>query len=103
LLFLIGAPLGAIIQKGGLGMPLVVAVVFFVVFHILNISGEKLAKSEAVAPWLGMWMSSLILLPVAFWLIISVRKDSRIFTKEWYLIAVRFVYNIMKVVPGKSQ
>lgn len=85
LLFLIGAPLGAIIRKGGLGMPMVVAVVFFVIFHILNISGEKLAKAESVAPWLGMWMASLGLLPLAFILINAARKDSKVFTKEWYL------------------
>jgi lipopolysaccharide export system permease protein len=84
LLFLIGAPLGAIIRKGGLGMPLVIAVAFFVAFHILNIAGEKLAKAESVAPWLGMWMSSIALLPVAFVLIKAARNDSRIFTADWY-------------------
>lgn len=84
LLFLIGAPLGAIIRKGGLGMPLVIAVAFFVAFHILNISGEKLAKADTVAPWLGMWMSSIALLPVAFVLIKAARNDSRIFTADWY-------------------
>ncbi|MBX2906283.1 MAG: LptF/LptG family permease [Taibaiella sp.] len=89
LLFLIGAPLGAIIRKGGLGMPLVVAVTFFVIFHILNISGEKLAKSEAVKPWMGMWMSTIILLPLALWLIAKARNDSRIFTKEWYTRAAK--------------
>lgn len=91
LLFLIGAPLGAIIRKGGLGMPLVVAVTFFVAFHILNISGEKLAKSEAVQPWLGMWMSSIALLPLALWLIGKARNDSRIFTREWYTRAAKSV------------
>lgn len=84
LLFLIGAPLGAIIRKGGLGMPMVVAVVFFVIFHILNISGEKLAKAESVPPWLGIWMSALIMSPLALLLINAARNDSRIFSKEWY-------------------
>jgi lipopolysaccharide export system permease protein len=91
LLFLIGAPLGAIIRKGGLGMPMVVAVVFFVIFHILNISGEKLAKAESVAPWLGMWMASLGLLPLAVLLINAARKDSKVFTKEWYVRAWRTI------------
>jgi len=85
LLFLIGAPLGAIIRKGGLGMPLVFAVVFFMVFHIFNIIGEKLAKSVAVAPWLGMWLSTIVLLPLAIWLVVSARNDAQIFTKEWYI------------------
>lgn len=96
LLFLIGAPLGAIIRKGGLGMPLVIAVVFFVTFHILNISGEKLAKASSVEPWLGMWMSTLLMLPLSIWLINAARKDSRIFSKEWYLKLVKFIASLRK-------
>jgi lipopolysaccharide export system permease protein len=84
LLFLIGAPLGAIIRKGGLGMPLVIAVGFFVVFHIMSITGEKLAKTGALPIWLGMWMATVMLLPIAFVLINQARNDSQIFTKEWY-------------------
>jgi lipopolysaccharide export system permease protein len=100
LLFLIGAPLGAIIRKGGLGMPLVIAVAFFMIFHILNITGEKLAKTESLPEWQGMWMSSAILLPVAFWLIIAARNDSQIFTKEMYLRLGRVIKNIF---PNKKQ
>lgn len=85
LLFLIGAPLGAIIRKGGLGLPLVFAVFFFITFHILNITGEKLAKSGAVPPWLGMWMSSLLLLPIAVWLVNTARNDSQLLNKELYV------------------
>ncbi len=85
LLFLIGAPLGAIIRKGGLGMPLVIAVVFFVVFHIISITGEKLAKTGAMEPWAGMWMATAMLLPMAFILINQARNDSQIFSKEWYV------------------
>jgi len=99
LLFLIGAPLGAIIRKGGLGMPLVIAVVFFMTFHILNITGEKLAKSGAVLPWMGMWLPTILLMPLAIWLIISARNDSQIFTKEWY---VRIWRVIRKLLPGKK-
>lgn len=84
LLFLIGAPLGAIIRKGGLGMPLVVAIGFFVVFHITSITGEKLARTEAVESWIGMWMSTAMLLPIAFILIRQARNDSQVFSKEWY-------------------
>ncbi|MCW3122314.1 MAG: permease [Flavipsychrobacter sp.] len=91
LLFLIGAPLGAIIRKGGLGMPLVIAVVFFMLFHILNITGEKLAKSTSVDPWIGMWMSTAMLLPIAAWLINAARNDSQIFNKELYLRIWRFI------------
>lgn len=85
LLFLIGAPLGAIIRKGGLGMPLVIAVGFFVIFHIISITGEKLAKTASMYPWAGMWMATAMLLPMAFILINQARNDSRIFSKEWYI------------------
>jgi lipopolysaccharide export system permease protein len=85
LLFLIGAPLGAIIRKGGIGMPLVIAVLFFVVFHIMSVTGEKLAKTESLYPWAGMWMSTAMLLPIAFFLINQARNDSQVLSKEWYL------------------
>lgn len=85
LLFLIGAPLGAIIRKGGLGMPLVVAIGFFVVFHIMSITGEKLARTGAVETWIGMWMATAMLLPIAFILIQQARNDSQVFSKEWYM------------------
>ncbi len=91
LLFLIGAPIGAIIRKGGLGLPLVFAVVFFITFHILNITGEKLAKSGSLPPWAGMWMSTLIMAPIAIWLVVTATNDSQIFNKELYLRAWRKV------------
>jgi len=96
LLFLIGAPLGAIIRKGGLGMPLVIAVSFFVIFHITSVMGEKLAKTGALPSWMGMWMATGMLLPIAFWLIYNARNDSQVFTKEWYL---RTWKKIVALVP----
>lgn len=96
LLFLIGAPLGAIIRKGGLGMPLVVAIGFFVVFHIMSITGEKLARTEAVLPILGMWMATAMLLPIAFILIRQARNDSQIFSKEWYMRIWKAITGIFK-------
>ena len=66
-------------------MPLVVAIAFFVVFHITSITGEKLARTESVETWIGMWMSTAMLLPIAFILIRQARNDSQIFSKEWYL------------------
>jgi lipopolysaccharide export system permease protein len=85
LLFLIGAPLGAIIRKGGLGLPIVVAVGFFVFYHIMSITGEKLATSGALPPYLGMWLSTAMLLPIAFFIIRAARNDSQIFTKDLYI------------------
>lgn len=99
LLFLIGAPLGAIIRKGGVGMPLVIAVSFFVVYHITSVTGEKLAKSGSLPVWMGMWMSTCMLLPIAFLLISQARNDSQIFSKEWYL---RVWGRIKKLLPSRK-
>lgn len=96
LLFLIGAPLGAIIRKGGLGMPLVVAIGFFVVFHIMSITGEKLARTGAVDTWMGMWMATAMLLPIAFILIQQARNDSQVFSKEWYMRIWNYVAGLFK-------
>ena len=98
LFFLAGAPLGAIIRKGGLGMPMVIAIAFFVTFHILNISGEKLAKTGSFKPWLGMWMSTLIILPIVFFVLFAARNDAAIFSKEMY---VRIWRRIKSFVPIK--
>ena len=64
LLFLISAPLGAIIRKGGIGMPLVISVVLFVLFYAVNLTGEKMGKEGIVPVWVGSWMSSMLLLPI---------------------------------------
>ncbi|NDC42229.1 MAG: LptF/LptG family permease [Chitinophagia bacterium] len=99
LLFLIGAPLGAIIRKGGLGLPLVFAVSFFITYHMLNITGEKLVKSGTLPPWGGMWMATLIMAPIAVWLIITARNDSRLFSKETYQRIFRI---ILQYLPNKN-
>lgn len=90
-LFLIGAPLGSIIRKGGLGTPLVFAVIFFVIFHVLSFIGENLAKNGAMSVVNGMWMATAVLVPVAVFLIYKAMNDSRLFNKEFYF---RFFRNI---------
>ncbi|MDR0792113.1 MAG: LptF/LptG family permease [Chitinophagaceae bacterium] len=84
ILFLIGAPLGSIIRKGGLGMPMVFAIVFFVLFYILNTIGEKTAKQGSTSVFGGMWLSSAILLPIGIFLIAKAMRDSQLFNKEFY-------------------
>ena len=84
LLFLIGAPLGAIIRKGGLGLPSVVSILMFISFHIISISGEKLVKQLVLEAWAGMWLPVSILLPLAMFLTYKANKDSRIFSVEGY-------------------
>jgi lipopolysaccharide export system permease protein len=83
-LFMIGAPLGSIIRKGGLGMPLVAAINFFVFFYLLNNFGEKLVKSGEWAPINGMWLSTAILIPVGLFLTYKAMTDSQLFNQEFY-------------------
>lgn len=65
LMFFIGAPLGAIIRKGGLGLPIVFAILIFIVFHFINTFGKKVAQQDEITPFLGCWMSSFVLTPLA--------------------------------------
>ena len=83
-LFLIGAPLGSIIRKGGLGTPLVFAVVFFVVFHLFNTFGEKFVKEGVTSPFVGMWLSAFILIPIGLFLTYKAMRDSELLNKEYY-------------------
>ncbi|MEO6833487.1 MAG: LptF/LptG family permease, partial [Chitinophagaceae bacterium] len=84
LLFLIGAPLGAIIRKGGLGLPVVSGIAFFVIYFILSKTGEQLTTSGSLPAWFGMWLSTIMLLPIAFFMIRQARNDSPVFSREWY-------------------
>lgn len=68
LMFFIGAPLGAIIRKGGLGMPIVLAVAVFISYHIINTFGKKIAQENSIPPFLGAWLSTIILIPLAVFL-----------------------------------
>ena len=84
--FLIGAPLGAIIRKGGLAMPVVVSVLFFVVYYVISIAGEKMAKEGTWNAAFGMWFSALILLPIALYLTKIATNDSNLFNVDWYVV-----------------
>ena len=94
-LFFIGAPLGSIIRKGGFGMPLVAAIIFFVIFHLLNIFGEKFAKENVTSPFFGMWLAIFVLIPIGIFLTYKAMHDSQLFNKEYY----NRIYNkIRKIV-----
>jgi len=95
ILFLIGAPLGSIIRKGGLGMPLVISVIFFLTYHIISITGEKFAREGVIPVYKGMWLSSVLLLPLGLFLMYKATTDSALFDRDAY---VRF-FN--KFIPKK--
>ena len=83
--FFIGAPLGAIIRKGGLGMPVVISVLFFVLYYVITITGEKFARELMWQPAAGMWLSSFILLPLGAFLSYKATTDSVIMNSDFYI------------------
>ncbi|MFC3414542.1 LptF/LptG family permease [Algoriphagus hitonicola] len=84
-MFLIGAPLGAIIKKGGLGMPVLVSIIFFIVYYMLTITGEKWAKEGVTDPLIGTWFSCVMLLPFGLFFLKQARKDARLFEPDFYI------------------
>jgi lipopolysaccharide export system permease protein len=84
-LFMIGAPLGAIIRKGGFGLPVVVSVLLFVVFHVVSITGEKFVREGVLEAHQGMWLASLLLFPVGLLLIYKATTDSALLDIDNYL------------------
>jgi lipopolysaccharide export LptBFGC system permease protein LptF len=83
-MFLIGAPLGAIIKKGGLGMPVLISILFFIFFYMLTITGEKWAKEGVTDAFFGTIFSNLCLLPFGIFFLRQARKDARLFEWELY-------------------
>jgi len=84
-LFFIGAPLGAIIRKGGIAWPAVIALIVFILYYILSIIGEKMAKTGAIEPWFGMWLSSIVLFPIGCWLTWKASRDSAVMDRDFYV------------------
>jgi len=86
-LFMIGAPLGAIIKKGGLGMPVLMSIVFFIMYYMLTITGEKWGKEGLTDPFIGTWFSNLALIPFGLFFLRQARKDARLFEPDFYVDA----------------
>jgi lipopolysaccharide export system permease protein len=99
-LFFIGAPLGAIIRKGGFGMPVVISVLFFILYYILSISGEKFVKEGILEAYQGMWLSSIILLPLGIFLTYKATTDSAILNADAYY---KFFSKIKSYIKNKKQ
>lgn len=86
-MFMIGAPLGSIIKKGGLGVPFLVSIFFFIIYYVISIQGEKLAKQETIGVTPGVWMPDIILLLVGLVFLRQARNDARLFDFDSYLVA----------------
>jgi lipopolysaccharide export system permease protein len=101
--FFIGAPLGAIIRKGGLGMPVVVSVLFFVIWYVISLTGEKFVRENMIPAYEGMWISSFILLPIGIFLTYKATSDSAILNLDTYSRFFKKIGNLLKLneqTPG---
>jgi lipopolysaccharide export system permease protein len=93
LLFFIGAPLGAIIRKGGLGLPAVISTLFFILFWVISIFGEKYAVEGDVPPWQGIWFASAVLMPIGIFLTIRATNDASLFDIDSWSNLAKKIFN----------
>ena len=98
--FFIGAPLGAIIRKGGLGMPVVVSILLFIIYYIISMMGERSAREAVISPFMGMWISAIILLPLGIILTYKSVTDSEMMNTDAYKM---FFEKLMKVFHLKRR
>jgi lipopolysaccharide export system permease protein len=99
-LFLIGAPLGAIVRKGGLGLPAVISTFLFILYYIISLIGEKLAKQAVLTPFWGMWYPVFLILPIGLFLVYKANQDSKFLSSESYN---RFWQGIVSFVVRKKR
>ena len=85
MLFFLGAPLGAVVKKGGLGWPVITAILIFLVYFILTRAGEEMASNYTMSPLTGMWLSSICITPISIFIFYKANKDSKIFQMDWYI------------------
>ncbi len=102
-MFFIGAPLGSIIRKGGIGLPLVFAVIFFVIFFLLNNFGKKFVKEGVLGPIGGMWMATYVLTPIGIFLTYKAMNDSNLFNKESYFRITRRIRKFIQRFRSKRE
>ena len=100
LMFFIGAPLGAIIRKGGLGLPIVFAILIFITFHFINTFGKRLAQENGMTPFMGSWLSSFILTPLAILLTYRATNDIGLINMD--VILAPFQKVIKKIFPSQN-
>ena len=101
LMFFIGAPLGAIIRKGGLGLPIVFAILIFIIFHFINTFGKKVAQESGITPFMGTWMSSFVLTPLALLLTYRATNDNGLINFDSILHSIQLF--IRRILPFKKK
>jgi lipopolysaccharide export system permease protein len=99
--FFIGAPLGAITRKGGLGTPVVISVVMFLIYYIIDNTGYKMAREVVWPSWAGMWLSSFVLLPIGIFLTYKAAKDSALFNSDAWMKFFKLIIRPFKLLIRK--
>ena len=84
MLFFLGAPLGAVVKKGGLGWPVITAILIFLIYFVLTRAGEEMASNYTMLPRTGMWLSSICITPISIFIFYKANRDAKIFELEWY-------------------
>lgn len=97
--FFIGAPLGAIIRKGGLGVPVIISVIVFIVYYIFENSGMRMARDGNWTVWFGKWISTGVLAPIAIFFTYKANKDSVVFNIDLYR---NFLFALLGIRPKRS-
>jgi lipopolysaccharide export system permease protein len=98
IMFFIGAPLGSIIRKGGFGLPVVAAILLYLAYHVITLSGEKAAKTLVWTPFMGVWIGIIVLTPLGFFLTFQASNDSSLFNKNaWVNLFKRFFHKTKKI------
>jgi lipopolysaccharide export system permease protein len=100
MMFFIGAPLGAIIRKGGLGLPIIFAVLIFISFHFINTFGKRISQENGLSPFLGSWLSSIILTPLALLLTHRATNDIGLINMDVILSPIQKLFK--KLLPQKK-
>jgi lipopolysaccharide export system permease protein len=105
LMFFIGAPLGAIIRKGGIGLPIVFAVLIFISFHFINTFGKRISQEDGLTPFLGSWMSSIILTPLALLLTYRATNDIGLINLDVIFSPIQKVFQkiFQKIIPSQNK
>ncbi|PKB15090.1 LptF/LptG family permease [Flavobacterium sp. 5] len=105
LMFFIGAPLGAIIRKGGIGLPIVFAVLIFISFHFINTFGKRISQEDGLAPFLGSWMSSIILTPLALLLTYRATNDIGLINLDVLFTPIQKAFQkvYQKIIPSQNK
>ena len=98
-LFFIGAPLGSIIRRGGLGWPLVYSVTFFIIYYVISIIGEKMTENNVLTVFAGMWLSTFVLLPIGIFLTLKATNDSKLYSVDYYVNIFRRLNRKKKANP----